>query len=49
MRQRLNEILVEHTGQTFDRIQTDTDRDYILSAEQARDYGIIDDVLSKRG
>jgi ATP-dependent Clp protease, protease subunit len=49
MRQRLNEILVEHTGQTFDRIQTDTDRDYILSAEQAREYGIIDDVLSKRG
>ncbi len=49
MRQRLNEILVEHTGQTFDRIRTDTDRDYILSAEQARDYGIIDDVLSKRG
>ncbi len=49
MRQRLNEILVEHSGQTFDRIRTDTDRDYILSAEQARDYGIIDDVLSKRG
>ncbi len=48
MRQRLNEILVEHTGQTFDRIQTDTDRDYILSAEQAREYGIIDDVLSKQ-
>jgi ATP-dependent Clp protease, protease subunit len=49
MRQRLNEILVHHTGQSFDRIQTDTDRDYILSAEQAREYGIIDDVLSKRG
>ncbi len=48
MRQRLNEILVEHTGQSFDRIQTDTDRDYILSSEQARDYGIIDDVLAKR-
>jgi ATP-dependent Clp protease protease subunit len=49
MRQRLNEMLVEHTGQSMERIQTDTDRDYIMSADQARDYGIIDDVLSKKG
>jgi len=49
MRQRLNEMLVEHTGQSMERIQTDTDRDYIMSADQARDYGIIDDVLSKHG
>ncbi len=48
MRQRINEILVEHTGQSMERIQTDTDRDYIMSSEQAKDYGIIDDVLSKR-
>jgi len=49
MRQRLNEMLVEHTGQSLERIQVDTDRDYIMSADQAKDYGIIDDVLSKRG
>jgi ATP-dependent Clp protease, protease subunit len=48
MRQRLNEMLVHHTGQSYERIQTDTDRDYIMSSEQAREYGIIDDVLSKR-
>jgi ATP-dependent Clp protease protease subunit len=48
MRQRINEILVHHTGQSIERIQTDTDRDYIMSSEQAREYGIIDDVLSKR-
>src|SRR5690606_11338139 len=48
MRQRINEILVHHTGQSIERIQTDTDRDYIMSSEHAREYGIIDDVLSKR-
>ena len=48
IRARLNEILSEHTGQTLERIQEDTERDYIMSAEQSREYGIIDDVLSKR-
>lgn len=48
MRQRLNEMLVQHTGQSYERIQTDTDRDYIMSSEQAREYGIIDDVLSRK-
>ncbi len=48
MRERLNEILAEHTGRTLDRIKDDTDRDYIMSADQAKEYGIIDDVLSKR-
>ena len=48
MRHRLNEILSEHTGQPLERLQTDTERDYIMSAEQAREYGIIDDVLRKR-
>ena len=48
MRHRLNEILADHTGQPIERIQADTERDYILSAEQAREYGIIDDVLRKR-
>jgi ATP-dependent Clp protease protease subunit len=48
MRERLNQILVEHTGQPLKRIQEDTERDYIMTAEQARDYGIIDDVIRKR-
>jgi ATP-dependent Clp protease protease subunit len=48
MRERLNEILVHHTGQPFKRIQDDTERDYIMSADQGKDYGIIDDVIRKR-
>jgi len=48
MRERLNEILSTHSGQPLDRIREDTDRDYIMSAEQAREYGIIDDVLDRR-
>jgi ATP-dependent Clp protease protease subunit len=48
MRERLNEILVHHTGQPMDRIKLDTERDYIMSAEQGKDYGIIDEVIRKR-
>ena len=48
MRERPNEILVHHTGQPFKRIQDDTERDYIMSADQGKDYGIIDDVIRKR-
>jgi len=48
MRHRLNEILADHSGQPLERLQADTERDYIMSAEQAREYGIIDDVLRKR-
>ena len=48
MRERLNEILAKHTGQPLTRIQDDTDRDYILGAAQAKEYGIIDDVLNRR-
>jgi ATP-dependent Clp protease, protease subunit len=48
MRMRINEILVMHTGQDVKRIQDDTERDYIMSAEQGREYGIIDDVIRKR-
>ena len=49
MRKRLNEILCNHTGQPIDRIAEDTERDYIMSAEQSREYGIIDAVIEKRG
>ena len=48
MRQRMNEILAHHTGQSVKRIEEDTDRDYILSADQSKEYGIIDDVIRKR-
>ncbi len=48
MRTRLNEILVEHTGQALKRISDDTERDYIMTAEQSREYGIIDEVIRQR-
>jgi ATP-dependent Clp protease, protease subunit len=49
LRERLNEILAERTGQPLERIQKDTDRDYWLSAEQALEYGAIDEVRSSGG
>ncbi len=49
VRERLNKILAKHTGQTLEKIQQDTDRDNFLSGEEAVDYGLIDQVLSKRG
>jgi ATP-dependent Clp protease protease subunit len=48
MRERLNEIVSEHTGQPLKRIAEDTERDYIMSAEQGKAYGIIDDVIRNR-
>ncbi|HEX6096165.1 MAG TPA: ATP-dependent Clp endopeptidase proteolytic subunit ClpP [Thermoanaerobaculia bacterium] len=48
MRHRLNEILADHTGQPIERIERDTDRDYILEAKAALEYGLVDQVISKR-
>ncbi|MBS4006918.1 MAG: ATP-dependent Clp endopeptidase proteolytic subunit ClpP [Clostridium sp.] len=48
IRERLNEILGKHTGKPVEQIAQDTDRDYFMSAEQAREYGLIDGVLEKR-
>ena len=48
MRQRLNEILAFHAGQPVDRIERDVERDYIMSAPQAKEYGLIDAVINKR-
>lgn len=45
IKQKLNEILQKHTGQTLEKIEKDTDRDYFLSGEQAVEYGIIDQVV----
>jgi len=47
-RDRLNEILARHSGQTVEKVAQDTDRDNFMSAEDARNYGLIDAVLSKR-
>lgn len=48
MREELNKILVKHTGQHLDKIQRDTDRDFFMTAEVAKEYGIIDEVLVSR-
>ena len=48
MRTQLEEMLHDHTGQPIERIHKDTDRDFILSAQEAKDYGIIDEVISVR-
>ena len=47
-RERLNEILVRHTGQAIDKIQQDTERDKFMSSEEASSYGLVDAVLSTR-
>ena len=46
-RQVLNEILAQHTGQPIERISKDTDRDYYMSAGEAKTYGVVDDILTK--
>ena len=47
-RERLNQILVSHTGQPLEKIEADTDRDRFMSGDEARDYGLIDEVLLSR-
>ena len=47
-REQLNRILAENTGQPLEKIQLDTERDYYLSADEAKDYGLIDQVIAKR-
>ncbi|MBU6375944.1 MAG: ATP-dependent Clp endopeptidase proteolytic subunit ClpP [Bdellovibrionales bacterium] len=49
LKERLNQILVHHTGQSMERIIKDTDRDNYLSAKEASEYGLIDQVIMKRG
>jgi ATP-dependent Clp protease protease subunit len=48
LRQRLNQLMAEHTGRPVEQIARDTERDNFLTAEQAREYGIVDRVLQKR-
>jgi ATP-dependent Clp protease, protease subunit len=48
LRERMNEILAKHTRQSMERLQKDVERDYIMTAEQAKEYGIVDQVIFKR-
>jgi ATP-dependent Clp protease protease subunit len=48
LRESLNMILAERTGQTLEKIRADSERDFFMSADEARDYGLIDQVISKR-
>jgi ATP-dependent Clp protease protease subunit len=47
-RQLLDQLLAEHTGQTLEKVKHDTDRDFIMTADQAKEYGIIDEVIATR-
>ncbi|UCF78348.1 MAG: ATP-dependent Clp endopeptidase proteolytic subunit ClpP [Candidatus Eiseniibacteriota bacterium] len=48
LRERVNEILAKHTGQSIEKIRKDSDRNYFMSAEEAKKYGLVDDVIEKR-
>ena len=47
IRERLNELMAKHTGQPLERISQDTERDYFMSAEEAKRYGLIDEVITR--
>lgn len=48
IKEKLNRLMAEHTGQEYEKVASDTDRDNFLSAEQAKDYGLIDHILTNR-
>lgn len=48
IRERLNRLMAEHTGQDYERIERDTERDNFMNAEQAKEYGLVDEVLAQR-
>ncbi|RUO65706.1 ATP-dependent Clp protease proteolytic subunit ClpP [Pseudidiomarina planktonica] len=49
IKERMNRMLAENTGNSFEQVSKDTDRDRFMSADQAVEYGVVDDILSKRG
>jgi len=49
MKSHLNELLAHHTGQSLQRIEQDTERDYFLSADESKEYGLVDKVMSSHG
>lgn len=48
LREELNQIMAKHTGQPMDRIHRDTERDFFMSGEQAKEYGLVDEVITQR-
>ena len=48
LKEEINEIFAAHTGQDLKKIKKDTDRDYFMSAEQAKEYGVIDKIIARR-
>ena len=48
LKERLNQILAKHTGQPVSKLEKDTDRDFHLSAAEAKEYGLIDEVIKNR-
>ena len=48
IRERLNKILSQHTGQPLERIERDVERDYFMTAEAAKEYGVVDNIIDKR-
>jgi ATP-dependent Clp protease protease subunit len=48
VREEINRIFVKHTNQPFEKISIDTERDFYMTAEQAKDYGIVDEIVEKR-
>jgi len=48
LKERLNEMMAEHTGQPLEKLSDDVERDYFLTADEAKDYGLVDDVLTSR-
>ncbi|PAY17244.1 ATP-dependent Clp endopeptidase, proteolytic subunit ClpP [Rhodopirellula sp. SM50] len=49
IKKRMNEIMIDHTGHSLEKIETDTDRDRFMSAEESREYGLIDKVVKRAG
>jgi len=47
MKKRLNELLAQHTGQLLEKIEADTERDYFMSSDDAKNYGIIDSTVTR--
>ncbi len=47
MRELMNQLMAKHTGQTLEKVERDTERDFIMNAQQAKEYGIVDDIIYK--
>ena len=48
LRRRINQLLAKHTGQPVEKIERDTDRNFWMSAEQAKEYGLVDEIVASR-